>query len=60
MNTDNHVRVILWMPRDLYGALKSAAQSAGEPVPDALRARLSASLAVDAARQRAKVMEAAR
>lgn len=49
MNTDNFVRVVLWMPRPLYGALKRAADAANEPMPDALKARLATSLTVSQA-----------
>lgn len=46
MNTDNHVRVVLWMPRPLYRALREAAAAVSEPVPDFLRGRLASSLTV--------------
>jgi hypothetical protein len=55
MNADDHIRVVLWMPCALYGALKRAADDAREPMPDALRARLAASLTVPHAANRAGV-----
>ena len=52
MNTDNYVRVVLWMPRDLFNSLNIAAIQASEPLPDAMRARLASSLTVSQAAAR--------
>lgn len=55
MNTDDHVRLVLWISRPLYRALLEAAKAADQPMPDFMRGRLASSLTVPHAAARTGV-----
>lgn len=47
IDADRDVRMVLWLPRDLYARLAGHAAACGEPLPEFLRRRLIDSLLLD-------------